>query len=41
MSLWEFNAVVDGYAKANGAEQTAADAPSYAEHLEMIERLGG
>jgi len=39
MSLWGFTAAVDGYAKANGAEQQA-EAPSYAEHLEMVERLG-
>lgn len=41
MSLWELTAAADGYAKANGAEQTAADAPSYDEHLAMVERLGG
>lgn len=40
MSLWEFSAAVDGYAKANGAEQQA-EAPSYAEHIEMVARLGG
>lgn len=38
MSLWEFTAAVDGYAKANGAEQQTA-APSYDEHLEMVARL--
>ncbi len=40
MSLWEFTAAADGFARANGAEQTA-EAPSYDEHLAMVERLGG
>jgi len=40
MSLWEFNAAMDGFAKTNGAKQDA-DAPSYQEHLDMVNRLGG
>lgn len=40
MSLWELTAAADGYGKANGAEQQA-EAPSYEEHLEMVNRLGG
>lgn len=40
MSLWEFTAAMDGYARANGAGESA-QAPSYEEHLEMVNRLGG
>lgn len=40
MSLWEFSAALDGYSKANGAEQEA-EAPTYDEHLAMVERLAG
>lgn len=40
MSLWELVAASDGFAKANGGEQQT-EAPSYDEHLEMVNRLGG
>lgn len=38
MMLWEFAACANGYAKANGAEETP-DAPSFEEHLAMLQRL--
>lgn len=38
MSLWELAACVDGWAKANGAEEKA-EAPSPEEHLELVQRV--
>lgn len=39
MSLWEFTACTDGYARANGAEETMAP-PTEAEFLAWKEREG-
>lgn len=38
MSLWEFVACVDGYAKANGGAQEAT-APTLEEHHAMLEKM--
>ena len=38
MTLWELSACVDGWAKANGAEDKVPP-PSAEEHLSMVERI--
>lgn len=38
MSLWELRVCVDGWRRANGAED-AAPAPSVDEHLDRVARL--
>jgi hypothetical protein len=38
LMLWEFAACADGFAKANGAEETP-EAPSFEEHLAMLQKL--
>jgi hypothetical protein len=38
MSLWELAACVDGWAKANGAEDKPP-APTPEEHLALVERV--
>jgi len=38
MSIWELTQCIDGYNKANGAEE-AAVAPSWAEHQARVLRL--
>lgn len=39
MSLWQFSACVDGFNKANGAEEMP-EPPTADEYYDMIERLG-
>lgn len=39
MSLWQFGACADGYAKAHGAEESVAP-PTDEEHADRVARLG-
>ena len=39
MSLWEFNAVVRGYNRANGAAEPVVS-PTFEEHDELVRKYG-